>query len=365
MTTRQLLQILDDWAPYVYQESYDNSGLLIGDLESPVTGVLVSLDLTPGVITEAISRGANTIITHHPIIFSGLKKITTGTDIVQNSVIQAIRAELNIISLHTNLDNILLGVNQRIGNLLGLEDLRVLYPKVNTLSKLTYYVPTADDTAVKKALYNAGAGEIGNYAQCSYTTAGQGTYTPLEGSDPYQGSVGTPESADELRVEMVFASHKQRAVEAALESVHPYETVAYDITSLHNTDPSVGSGMIGKLPEALDFEVFLSRIKEQFNMPYLRHTPQVHTQVQSIAYCGGAGAFLIPTAKAQRADLYLTADLKYHDFFSADGVIDLVDMGHFEMEQYTSQLIVDYLSEKKLNFAIHLTETLTNPINYF
>ncbi len=365
MQIKTLLQILDNWAPFRYQEEYDNSGLLIGATDAEITGVLVSLDLTPEIIEEAQSLGVNTIINHHPIIFRGLKRITDTEAIVQRCVVECIKKDINVISFHTNLDNVHTGVNAKIAEILEIKNRRILAPKSHTMSKLSYFVPKENHETVKQALYQAGAGTLGNYAECSFSSEGMGTYTPLAGSTPYLGKLGKPESTPELKVEMVFASHLHSQVVTALQESHPYETVAYDLIPLHNANPEVGSGMIGDLAAPLPFAQFLERIKESFDMPYLRHTSVVQDSVQRIAFCGGAGSFLIPVAKSHGADVYLTADLKYHDFFTSDGTIILVDMGHYEMEQYTSQLIVDFLSQKNLTFAVHLTQYHTNPIKYF
>ncbi len=365
MQIKTLLQILDNWAPFSYQEDYDNSGLLIGSKDAEVTGVLVSLDLTPQIVEEAVSLGANTIISHHPILFRGLKRITDADDIVQQCVVDCIKKDINVISLHTNLDNVHNGVNAKIAEILEVKNNRILAPKSHTMSKLSYFVPKKNHEAVKQALYHAGAGTQGNYAECSFSTEGTGTFTPLEGSNPYLGKLGQPTSTPELKVEMVFESQLQSQLVSTLQEVHPYETVAYDVLPLYNTNPQVGSGMIGELETPLPFADFMERIKERFHMPYLRHTAVVQDPIQKIAFCGGAGSFLIPVAKAHGADVYLTGDMKYHDFFTSDNKITLVDMGHYEMEQYTSQLIVDYMSQKNLTFAVHLTQNHTNPIKYF
>ncbi len=365
MHIHQLLDILDHWAPFCLQESYDNSGLIIGSRQSPITGLLISLDLTPEVISEALEIGANTIITHHPILFTGLKRVTEDTDIVQECLRLCIKNDINIIAYHTNLDNVHTGVNKKIAALLNIQDPRILLPKSQTLSKLSYYVPKEHHEELASKLFQAGAGSIGKYAGCSFSQEGTGTFTPLEGSSPFVGEVGQAHEEKELRVEMMIPSHLSSIVVSTLMQYHPYETVAYDLISVENKNPEIGAGMIGLLPSPIEVEDFMSQIKEVFGMPYLRHTKYTNSSVQKIAFCGGSGSFLIPTARAQKADLYLTADVKYHDFFSTDTSMLIVDMGHYEMEQFTGQLIFDYLSEKKLTFAVHLSKTNTNPINYF
>ncbi len=365
MIILDLLNDLDKWAPFAYQESYDNSGLLVGDRQSEINGILIHIDLTPAVIDEAIELGANTIITHHPIIFKGLKNLIANNDIVSECVRKAIKSDINIIALHTNLDNVKHGVNHKIAEKIGLHDTEILAPKNETIRKLTFYAPPADSTNILAALYEAGAGHIGHYAECSFRHTGLGTYTPLEGSTPYIGQKGQAELTKEERIELIYHLPDESSVLAALLASHPYETVAYDIGSIINTDPNIGAGMLGNLPSPIPAKEFMDHLKNVFKTPCLRYTKIVHEQVQKIAFCGGSGSFLLPLAKSKKADVFLTADFKYHDFFESDDRLNVIDIGHFEIEQYTSELIFGYLSEKNYNFAIHFSEINTNPINYY
>ncbi|WP_266364425.1 Nif3-like dinuclear metal center hexameric protein [Tellurirhabdus rosea] len=374
MTIRDITTYLETWAPLAYQESYDNAGLIVGDPATPVTGVLVTLDATEAVVEEAIARGCNLIVAHHPIVFKGLKKLN-GRNYVERTVIKAIRAEVAIYASHTNLDSIVGGVNYKIAEKLGLQNVRILAPKSDTLMKLVVFVPTeaADPEfagatqRVLDALYEAGAGQIGNYDRCSFRLAGTGTFRGNESSNPNLGERGVEESASEDRIEVIFPAHRQTAIMAALrkKGVHPYEEVAHYLTLLDNRNQEVGSGAVGDLPEAMDEPAFLAYLKEKMALPLIRHTPLPGRSVRRVAVCGGAGGFLLNDAVRAGAEVFITADYKYHEFFDADGRIIIADIGHFESEQYTKELIQQQLLKKFDTFAVILSETVTNPVNYF
>jgi dinuclear metal center YbgI/SA1388 family protein len=362
-TVSDLLETLHVWAPPSLQESYDNSGLLVGEPNTAIQGVLVALDMTEEVVAEAASRGCNVIVAHHPIIFSGLKRLT-GANYVERTVMAALRAGIALIAVHTNLDAVQTGVNAEIGKRLGLKNLQILRPVKGRLKKLVIFTPESALEAVREAVFAAGAGQIGNYDACSFQTSGMGTFRAGVGAEPYVGEMGALHRESEVRLEVVVPDYDLARVTRAMRAAHPYEEVAYDVLALENSWSEVGSGMMGELPEAMPLLQFLEHVKVQLHVPSLKYTQPVNKTVQKIAFCGGSGSFLLPDAKASGADLFLTSDLKYHQFFDADGQIVLVDIGHYENEQFTNVLIVEKIKQKFTNFAIRLAETNTNPINY-
>jgi dinuclear metal center YbgI/SA1388 family protein len=364
MRIQDIIQELEILAPPSLQESYDNAGLLTGDASHECTGILVALDSTEAIIAEARSNGCNLVVTHHPIIFGGLKKIT-GKNYVERTVIQAIKNDIAIYAIHTNLDNVQAGVNAKIAEKLGLINTRILAPKSGQLVKLVTYVPVANAETVLAALFNAGAGHIGNYSECSFSSNGTGTYKPGAGTDPYIGQQGERSATPEVKIEVILSVYHQRKVVNALLATHPYEEVAYDLLPLANEHAGAGSGYLGELTEPMTETAFLQIVKEAFNLQVIRHTPFLQRKVQKIAVCGGAGSFLTGKAIAAGADVYLTADVKYHEFFDADGKLLLADIGHFESEQYTTDLLFDVLRTKFPNFAVLKTKVNTNPVNYF
>jgi len=353
---------LEKLAPLPLQESYDNCGLLAGEASTPVKGVLVSLDVTEAVVEEAIQKGCNLIVSHHPLIFSGLKSIT-GKNWVERTLLKALRHNICLYAIHTNLDNLAAGVNQVMADQIGLEKSKVLSPKKGTLKKLVTFVPSADFEKVRSALFAAGGGQIGLYDQASFSLPGTGTFRPLEGSNPHIGDTGHFEQVEEIRLEILFESHRQNTVLKALFASHPYEEVAYDIYLLENKQQDVGSGRIGNLAQPMPALVFLNQLKTSFGGT-VRYTNIIKQEVQKIAVCGGSGSFLLEEAVAAGADVLVTADFKYHQFLEADNRILIADIGHFESEQFTITLLTNYLRENFTNFATLSTETKTNPVNY-
>jgi dinuclear metal center YbgI/SA1388 family protein len=363
ISVRDVCSYLESFAPPSYQESYDNSGLITGDSDSEVSGVLICLDSTEEVIMEAKARGCNLVIAHHPIIFSGLKKIT-GRNYVERAIIAAIRNDIAIFAAHTNMDNVSEGVNRIISDRLGLQDCRVLSPKYGLLKKLVTYCPPDHAEAVRSALFRAGAGRIGNYDECSFNVGGTGTFRGSETSKPFAGVPGVSHKENEIRIEVIFEKYRQKPVLESLFENHPYEEVAYDIYSLDNQYQEVGSGMIGELPEPMDERTFLEQVKEKMQAGCVRHTPLLGRRLQKVALCGGSGSFLLEEAIRAGADIFISADFKYHQFFDADGKIVIADIGHFESEQYTIQLFKSLILKKFSTFAVRLTEVDTNPVHY-
>jgi dinuclear metal center YbgI/SA1388 family protein len=355
---------LESWAPRSYQESYDNSGLLVGDPETPVKGVLVSLDATEAVIEEAIQRGCNLVVSHHPIIFKGLKSLT-GRTYVERAVLSAIRNNVALYAIHTNLDNVRTGVNRRIAERLGLKNTQVLSPRRDTLSKLVTFVPSKEADSVRQALHAAGAGQIGNYQNCSFEIAGTGRFQPNERANPRMGEQGKAEQVDEVRIEVLLPTFRREEVLKALRSSHPYEEVAYYLTSLENENQEVGAGLIGELDSAKEPSAFLHHLKETLQTTLVRHTALPRRTISRVAVCGGAGSFLLGEAIRKGADAFVSADFKYHEFFDADGKILVCDVGHYESEQFTKALLQEVLRENFTTFASHFSNTVTNPISYF
>lgn len=360
----EVTSYLESLAPLSSQESYDNCGLIVGDANSEVTEVLISLDCIESTVDEAIERGCNLIISHHPIVFSGLKKIN-GADYIQRTVVKAIKNDIAIYAIHTNLDNYRFGVNREIGERLGLKNLRILSPKSNVLNKIVCYVPTDHYETVSNAMFNAGAGNIGDYNEASFTTLGKGTYTPNENASPFEGAYGIKSKVDEYKIELISSSHVIGSVISAMINAHPYEEVAYEVIPLTNLNNYEGSGMVGELETPIDEVKFLNYVKKTFNCGLIRHTKLLGSPIKTVAFCGGAGSFLLPHARKNKADIFITGDYKYHEFFDADEAIIIADIGHFESEQYTSNRIASILMNKFTTFAVRLTKVNTNPINYF
>ncbi len=361
---RHLTAHLEILAPLAYQEDYDNSGLIVGNPDQPVTGVLVSLDTTEAVVDEAMARGCNVIVSHHPIVFRGLKRFT-GRTYVERTVMKAIKHNVALYAIHTNLDHVTGGVNFKIAEKLGLQNPQILAPKTNTLSKLAFFVPVAETNRVLAALFAAGAGRIGHYEQVSFRGEGVGAFTPLTGATPAIGQVGQPETVAEHRAEVLLPTHLEQRVVAALKQAHPYEEVAYDLYPLKNANPTVGAGVVGDLPEAVSEHEWLAYLKTRMNLTVIRHTPLRGQAVQRVAVCGGAGGFLLNDAVRAGADAFVTADYKYHEFFDADGRIIICDIGHYESEVYTKELLRDWLTAQFAPLPVLQSDTNTNPVRYF
>lgn len=364
MRIKDLTAALEAWAPRSLQEDYDNSGLQVGDPETEVSSALVCLDCTEAVVEEAARLGCGLIISHHPVIFRGLKTLS-GKGYVERTILAAIKHGIALYAIHTNLDNVSSGVNAEIAARLGLKKLRVLDPKPGQLRKLVVYVPAAKAEAVRAALFQAGAGRIGNYDECSFNGEGVGTFRAGEGTDPFVGQQGVRHSEPELRIEVVVPTTAVAAVFAAMVKAHPYEEVAYDLIPLANVHPGIGAGMLGELDKPLEESRFLALVKQAFGLKVIRHTQLLGRPIQKVALCGGSGAFLIAKAKASGADAYLTGDVKYHEFFEADSKLLLADIGHYGSEQFTMNLIQRRLHELFPTFAVRLTENVTDPIYHY
>ncbi len=362
---QDIIDTLERIAPPALQEEYDNSGLLIGSPHGEVDKVLVSLDVTEEVVAEARARGAGMIVSHHPLIFRPLKRIT-GKNQVERTVMAAMRSDIALYAIHTNLDNVAHGVNAMMCRKLGLEGMRVLRPVAGTLAKVVTFVPNGHADSVRQAMFDAGGGRIGAYDQCSFNHGGEGTFRAGDGADPYVGAAGERHHEPETRIEMVVERWNVGRVLSAMRKAHPYEEVAHDILMLDNAHPTAGSGGIGTFSEPLVWEAFLERVKEAFGAAVVRHTAPSDRPIRTVALCGGTGSFLLPDAIRAGADVFLSSDFKYHEFFGAEGRITIADIGHAEAEGGISQWLVEQLADNKLgfpNFAVLLSEVRTNPIH--
>ncbi len=364
MKLNQLINKLDQWAPLSLQESYDNSGLLVGDPNQEINSILISLDIIEKTIDEAILGKFDLILSHHPIIFKGLKSLTGKTP-EERAIIKAIQHNIAIVAMHTNLDNVLHGVNAKISEKLSLKDTQILAPISGNLKKLVVFIPENHLNEFRQAIFKAGAGHIGGYDQCSFGAPGTGTFRGGENAKPYVGEIGQLHQEEEVRFESIFPHYLQGKIIQAIHKNHPYEEPAYDIFSLENKNHQTGAGMIGELEHAMDEITFLRYLKENMQTKCIRHTSIGSKQIQKVAFCGGSGSFLIGAAKRQNADVFITGDVKYHDFFMADKHMMIADIGHYESEQFTKELLYDFLMENFSKFAVQISEHQTNPINYF
>lgn len=363
MKIKELISYIEQIAPLSYQESYDNAGLITGNSETEITGVLITIDTIEEVIQEAIEKKANLIISHHPIIFSGLKKIT-GANYVERTVILAIQNNIAIYAAHTNMDNALHGVNFKIAQLLGLVKTKQLLLSSNTHRKLVTFVPENFSEQVRKSIFEAGAGQIGQYDNCSFNQEGKGTFRASEIANPYVGIKGENHIENEIRIETIFPKEKENKVIKALLESHPYEEVAYDIYNLENKFQGVGAGIVGYLEQEIEESEFLTEVKKIFKVKCIRHTKLLGKKIKKVAVCGGAGSFLLKHAIKENADIFISGDFKYHEFFDAENKIIIADVGHFESEQYTKELFYDIVIKKFNMFACFLSEINTNPIIY-
>lgn len=363
MKAAEVIDFLEQLAPPSLQESYDNAGLLVGDKNTEITGILVSLDCTEDVVEDAISQNCNLIVSHHPIVFSGLKRLN-GKNYIERTVIKAIKNDVLIYAIHTNLDNVIDGVNAKIAERLGLKNTRILHRKSGLLKKVVTFCPTEHVETVRNAMFDAGAGSIGNYDNCSFNVDGNGTFRGNENTKPFVGKKGETHQEKEVRIETIVSKFMLNKVLQAIKSSHPYEEVAFDVYPLENSWKEVGSGMVGELEYEVDALEFLKSLKTSMKTDSVRYTLPHKQMVKRIAICGGSGSFLLNKAISSRADVFITGDFKYHQFFDADDRIIIADIGHYESEQFTIELLSDKLAEKFPTFAPRLTRVKTNPINY-
>ncbi len=363
MRIGQIIEALEQWAPPALQESYDNSGLIVGNTNWESTGVLVALDCLESVVDEAIAKNINLIVAHHPIVFSGLKRFN-GRSYIERVVMKAIKHDVAIYAIHTNLDNVLWGVNAKVMEVLGINNHAILSPLKDALKKFEVYVPKEHVEALEQAIFEAGGGKVSAYEECSFRTDGTGSFKGTDGTQPVIGEVGKREFVEEAKLEFIVPSYAASAVERAARAAHPYEEMAYHWLAVGNAATHFGAGAVGDLPQELSFEDFLKKVKSAFDTT-IRYTAPAVDMVKKVAVCGGSGSFLLGAAMASGADVFITADYKYHQFLDADGKISILDVGHFESEQFTIDLIADFIEKNFPKFAVLKTEVNTNPIQYY
>jgi dinuclear metal center YbgI/SA1388 family protein len=361
---KDIIHTIEESFPLFYQETYDNSGLQLGNPYQETTGILLSVDVTEAVVEEAREKGLNMIVSHHPLIFGSLKRIT-GSNYTERTIAKAIKANIAIYSCHTNIDNISQGVSFRMAEKLGLSRIKVLKPLTGVLCKLVTFVPRDHAEKVREAIFAAGAGHIGQYDCCSFNLAGEGTFRASETAHPFVGEKGILHTEPEIRIETVFPKHLEHKIITAMIKAHPYEEVAYDIYPIENKYQQAGAGAIGYFDKPIPEKTFLELVKKTFNAPMVRHTEFLNRDISCIALCGGSGSSFLTDARKAGADVFLSADFKYHQFFDAENQILITDIGHFESEQFTLEIFYEILIKKFPNFALRFTNVNTNPIIYF
>jgi len=359
---KDIIALIEDFAPLSLQENYDNAGLLCGDPQTEVSSLLLTLDITEAVIDEAIREGHQFILSHHPLIFQGIKNLLPDNS-VKRCLIKAIKHNLNIYSAHTNIDAVAQGVSGRMADKLGLIHQKILQP-AGKLFCLTFYTPVAQAEKVRNAILDCGAGHIGNYSRCSFNNQGWGTFQAGAGAHPYAGGIGENHTETEIKTEITVPEYLLAPSIEALKTAHPYEEPVWNVVCLNNTNPMTGFGIIGDLPHPAESYKFLQKVKATFHCNVIRHTPICKPEIQRVAVCGGSGAFLTQTALRQKADIYISGDYKYHDFFNAENKLLIADIGHYESEQYTKEIFYELVTKKIPNFAIQFSKVVTNPVQY-
>ena len=364
MIVKDVVKFFDSYSPLYYNEEFDNIGLLVGNMNDAVTGILICLDSTEDVIIEATNLNYNLVVSFHPIIFKGIKNLSEKNH-VNNSVVLAVKNNINIISVHTALDNSKVGVNMKLSQIIGLDHIKILCPKKNTIRKLTTYIPKEFAIKLKEKFFLSGAGKIGKYENCSFSFEGLGTFKGNESSNPSVGKKLENVEQSEECVNITYLKHLENDILKVLNETHPYEEIAYEIKTLENINENIGMGMYGFLKNEMFEKDFLNLLKDKLSLKFLKHSGFLNKKIKKVAVLGGSGSFAIEDAISIGADAYLTADIKYHDYFKANKSILLIDVGHYESEQFTKNLMFDILTKKFPNFAIALTKTITNPVNYF
>jgi dinuclear metal center YbgI/SA1388 family protein len=364
MKVQDIATMLENAFPPALQESYDNTGMQLGLPDMEVSGILICLDVTEAVIDDAIATKCNLIVSHHPLLFKGIKSIT-GKNYIERCILKACKNEIAIYAAHTNADNALHGVNFKIAEKIGLINVSILREQLGLLEKLVVFAPIHYADTIRKAIFDAGAGTIGNYDTCSFNVAGYGTFRAGIDAHPFCGQPCETHVENEIRIEAIFPVFNRTKIMNAIRQTHPYEEPAFDFYPLHNSWTQAGAGIIGELPAAMDETEFLSKIKTLFNIPVIKHSPFTQKKVKKVALCGGSGAFLLQDALDKQADVFLTGEIKYHDFLSTENKILIAEIGHFESEQYTKEIFYDCIRKKIINFAVQFSSVETNPVNYF
>ncbi len=363
MKIREIINCIEEFSPLSLQEEWDNSGLQIGDANNEIQSALISIDVTEEVIDDAILHGEKLIISHHPLIFSGIKSIT-GKSSVERIISKAIKNDISIYSAHTNLDMAKGGVSWKMAEKLGLREICTLIPQKGILKKIVTYVPVGHVDRIRSAIFSAGGGIIGNYDLCSFNVEGTGTFRGNETTNPFVGEAGIEHSEKEVRTEIIFPSFAQSDIISALLEAHPYEEVAYDIYPIENSHSYIGLGVLGFLKEDVDAEIFLNYLKSVFNCDVIKYSGNINKKIKKIALCGGSGSSLLKHAISSGADIFVTGDFKYHQYFESENKIIVADIGHFESEQFTKELFYEIVTNKFSKFALRLSDVQTNPVKF-
>ncbi len=364
MKLKDILNVFEEQAPFSLQESYDNSGIQYGNPEQEVKKGLACIDITEAVVEEAVKKGCDLIISHHPLIFKGMKSLD-GSHYTHRALIKAIKNDICLVSVHTNLDSVLTGVNEKLAKKMGLENLEILDKRKGLLKKLVVFCPTDHGEAVRNAIFEAGAGQIGEYDCCSFNLEGKGSFKAGDNSNPFVGGKGEVHFENEVRIETILPGYLQGRVIKAMIDAHPYEEVAYDLYSLDNVFGKTGMGMIGYLPREMEETAFLAMLRDNLGSDGIRHSPFTGKTIRKVALCGGSGSFLRDKAMASGADAFVTADVKFHEFFDVEGVLLMADVGHYESEQFTKEILYEIVTKKFTNFALLISDQNTNPVRYF
>lgn len=360
---KDIIREIEKYAPLPLQEDFDNAGVQVGDVNQPAAGALLCLDVTEEVIDEAIELGCNLIISHHPLAFKPFKSLR-GATYIERCIMKACKHDIVIYAAHTNLDNARGGVNFKLAEMIGLQNIRVLSPQKDALLKLVTFVPSSYAETVRNTLFQAGAGSVGGYDSCSFNLYGEGTFRAKEGANPFVGEIGEMHYESETRIETILPAYNKLAVTRALRSVHPYEEPVMDFYPLKNSWEQAGSGIVGELPVEEDERTFLQRIKDIFDVSCIKHSAWIGRTIREVAICGGSGAFLVKEAIAYGADVFITGEAKYNDFYDVEDRILLAVIGHYESELCTKEIFYEIISKKFSTFALHLSNVNSNPVNY-
>jgi dinuclear metal center YbgI/SA1388 family protein len=358
---REIIEKIEKLAPLNLAESWDNVGLLIGDYQKEIKNIMVTLDVTLEVVKEAVEKKIDLIIAHHPIIFKPLKKITMD-DYTGQMVCNLIKNDISVYAAHTNLDIAKGGLNDVLASRLQLNNVKVLKALKNVqLKKIVVFIPDGYQDAVREAMAKEGAGWIGDYSHCTFMTKGTGTFKPLEGTNPFIGKQGQVEKAEEYRLETIVPQDKVGKVIKAMLEVHPYEEVAYDIYPLEIEGEAVGIGRIGTLENEMTFSEFIKLVKNTLNIEYIKYIGNEKSIISKVAICTGSGADFISACVKQKADVYITGDVKYHEAqFAQQNGLNLIDAGHYETENIVVPFLMDYLNDTYQNKGIKIFSAQSN-----
>lgn len=368
-TVYDILTLVGKQAPEGLAADWDRVGLLLGSPRQPVECLLVALEATPAVLEEALTAGAQMLLTHHPLLFQPIKRLNPDNPL-DRPIALAIRHDLAVAAAHTNLDAAADGLNAYLAQLLGLSRAEPLtVTRTQPWLKLTVFVPVGYEDRVREAICQAGGGEIGNYSHCTFQVRGQGTYLPLAGTRPWRGTTASLQRAAEVRLEVVLPEALAPAAVSRLKAVHPYEEVAYDLYPLANPGIAYGFGRIGEWSSPRSFSEVVGELKRLFQQNRLKISGKPRSRVQRVAICGGSGGDLIPLAWEKAAELYITGDVRYHQVVPfAQEEMAIIDLGHYATEavfipEWGRRLEAD-LEAAGLQVAVKVAEADADPFRF-